>query len=101
MRKCVISNVISAASFSCAAMELEAKQIEVLEQFCLLAKSARGRGLVDLIGRATADPNLFAFGELLDVAQIKEVGFDPVWDLSILDSRILCSAFNDFDVSQS
>lgn len=54
-------------------MEVESRQIEVLEQFCLLAKSARGRGLVELISTATADPNLFAFGELLDCPQIKDL----------------------------
>eukprot|EP00475_Leptophrys_vorax_P000802 TRINITY_DN10438_c0_g1_i1.p1 TRINITY_DN10438_c0_g1~~TRINITY_DN10438_c0_g1_i1.p1 ORF type:complete len:264 (+),score=3.70 TRINITY_DN10438_c0_g1_i1:224-1015(+) len=54
-------------------MEVESRQMESLEQFCLLAKSARGRGLVELVTRATSDPNLFAFGELLDVPQIKEL----------------------------
>ena len=92
MPKCVIYIFMRVAIFPSAAMELEAKQIEVLEQFCLLAKSARGRGLVDLIARATADPNLFAFGELLDVAQIKEVVFYP-------ESRILFSSY-DFEVSR-
>jgi len=53
-------------------MEVESRQCDILEQFVLLAKSARGRGLVQLIETATADPNLFAFGELLDAPHIKE-----------------------------
>lgn len=54
-------------------MELEARQVELLEQFCLLAKSTRGRGTAELVSQATAEPGLFAFGELLDVPQIKEL----------------------------
>ncbi|CAI5469886.1 unnamed protein product [Closterium sp. Yama58-4] len=54
-------------------MELEARQMECLEQYLLLAKSARGRALVELVTKATSDPNLFAFGELLNVPQIKEL----------------------------
>eukprot|EP00897_Mesotaenium_endlicherianum_P000920 jgi/Mesen1/10829/ME000093S10347 len=54
-------------------MELEIRQVELLEQFCLLAKSTRGRGLAELISQATSEPNLFAFGELLDVPQIQEL----------------------------
>jgi hypothetical protein len=45
-----------------------------MEQYLLLAKGARGRALVDLIQKVTADPVVFAFGELLDVPSIKEVG---------------------------
>ena len=54
-------------------MELESRQSELLEQFCLLAKSTRGRGTVELISQATAEPGLFAYEELLDVQQIKDV----------------------------
>ena len=44
-----------------------------MQQYLLLAKSARGRALCDLISKATAEPGLFAFGELLDVPSIAEV----------------------------
>jgi COP9 signalosome complex subunit 7 len=44
-----------------------------IEQYLLLAKGARGRALADLIQRATAEPGLFAFGELLEVEGVKEV----------------------------
>eukprot|EP00899_Mesostigma_viride_P003813 jgi/Mesvir1/13432/Mv16505-RA.1 len=54
-------------------MDVEAKQSEVLEQFCLLAKGAKGRALVQLIHEATSHPDLFAFGELLDVPSIAEL----------------------------
>ena len=43
------------------------------QQWVLLAKGARGRGVVDLICRATSDPAVFAFGELLDVPSVSEV----------------------------
>lgn len=54
-------------------MEAETKQVDILEQFCLLAKSARGKALVQLIETATSEPNLFAFGELLEAPHIKEM----------------------------
>lgn len=50
-------------------MDGEAK----VEQYCLLAKSAKGLALVDLIKRATSEPGLFAFGELLDTPTVAEV----------------------------
>jgi hypothetical protein len=44
-----------------------------VQQFLLLAKSVRGRALCELINKATAEPGLFAFGELLDMPNIAEV----------------------------
>ena len=44
-----------------------------IEQYCLLAKGARGLALVDLIRNATGEPSLFAFGEILDVESVKGV----------------------------
>uniref|UniRef100_A0A061RVR6 COP9 signalosome complex subunit 7 n=1 Tax=Tetraselmis sp. GSL018 TaxID=582737 RepID=A0A061RVR6_9CHLO len=46
---------------------------EKIEQYCILAKGARGRALVDLIQKATAEPSLFVFGELLDVESVREL----------------------------
>ena len=44
-----------------------------IEQFCLLAKSAKGLALVDLIKRAIAEPGMFGFGELMHMDNVKEV----------------------------
>lgn len=44
-----------------------------VEPFLLLAKSARGAGAAKLIEEATGAPGVFVFGELLDVASIKDV----------------------------
>ena len=44
-----------------------------LEQFVLLAKSAKGAAVVELINQALAAPGVFVFGELLEMASIKEV----------------------------
>ena len=44
-----------------------------MEQYLLLAKRAKGRALVDLIQKATAEPGIFAFAELLDLPNVKEV----------------------------
>ena len=44
-----------------------------MEQYLLLAKRAKGRALVDLIQKASAEPGIFAFAELLDLPNVKEV----------------------------
>ena len=44
-----------------------------MEQYCLLAKGARGLALADLIQRVTSDPQIFAYGELLSMPHIQEV----------------------------
>lgn len=44
-----------------------------LQPYLLLAKGARGRALADLIVKATSEPGLFAFAELLDLPQVQEV----------------------------
>ena len=44
-----------------------------LEQYVLLAKGLRGLALRDLIAKATAEPGLFTFGELLCLPAVQEV----------------------------
>ena len=44
-----------------------------LEQFVLLAKSAKGAAVVELINQALAAPGVFVFGELLEMSSVKEV----------------------------
>jgi COP9 signalosome complex subunit 7 len=55
------------------AMEVEQKQADLVQQFVLLAGSARGRAAVELITHATSHPQLFAFSELLSSPHIAEV----------------------------
>ena len=43
------------------------------EQFMLLAKSAKGLALVDMINKCTAEPGLYTFGELLSLPAVQEV----------------------------
>jgi hypothetical protein len=50
-------------------MDAEAK----LQQYLLLGKSAKGRSMCELITKATAEPGLFTFGELLDLPTVQEV----------------------------
>lgn len=47
-----------------------------LEEYCLLAKGSKGRKLADVVQRAISDPVLFAFGELLAVPSVHQVGVD-------------------------
>jgi hypothetical protein len=44
------------------------------QQFLILAKSTRGRALCELISKATAEPGIFTFGELLSQPNVQEVG---------------------------
>jgi COP9 signalosome complex subunit 7 len=57
-------------------MEVEGRQVALLEQFVLLAKNVRGRGAAEIVKQATCEPGLFAFGELLDMPSIQEVRSD-------------------------
>jgi COP9 signalosome complex subunit 7 len=51
------------------------------EQFLLLAKNAKGLALVDLITKATAEPGLFTFGEILSLPGVQEVS---PWTRSVM-----------------
>mmetsp|Transcript_7131 Transcript_7131/g.15602 ORF Transcript_7131/g.15602 Transcript_7131/m.15602 type:complete len:269 (+) Transcript_7131:95-901(+) len=44
-----------------------------IQQYLLLAKGARGRAAADLISKATSEPGLFAFGELLATPALAEI----------------------------
>lgn len=44
-----------------------------LEQFVLLAKSAKGAAAVELVKQALEAPGVYVFGELLDMPNIVEV----------------------------
>lgn len=48
-----------------------------IEQYVLLAKGLRGLALCDLINKATGEPGLFVFGELLALPAMKEVSPGP------------------------
>lgn len=45
------------------------------EQFLLLAKSAKGAALATLIHQVLEAPGVYVFGELLDMPNVREVGF--------------------------
>ena len=47
--------------------------INPLEQFVLLAKTAKGAAAVSLIKQALEAPGVYVFGELLDMPNIQEV----------------------------
>jgi hypothetical protein len=43
------------------------------QEFLILGKSAKGRALCELISRATAEPGIHTFGELLCMPNVQEV----------------------------
>jgi hypothetical protein len=76
-------------------MEVEQKQADLVQQFVLLAGSARGRAAVELITHATSHPQLFAFSELLSAPHIAEVGSTAsVLQLCSTRTRILMHGAN-------
>lgn len=44
-----------------------------LEQFVLLAKTAKGAAALELVKQALEAPGVYVFGELLDMPNVKEV----------------------------
>ena len=49
------------------------KQSNPLEQFVLLAKTAKGAAAVELVRQALEAPHVYVFGELLDMPNMQEV----------------------------
>lgn len=48
-------------------------QAAKLEPFLLLSKNARGMAAADVVQKATSEPGIFAFGELMDVPGINQL----------------------------
>lgn len=44
-----------------------------LEGYVLMAKGMRGRAAAEIVQKATADPYVLAFSELLDLKSVQEV----------------------------
>eukprot|EP00798_Chlamydomonas_sp_ICE-L_P011183 gene11183-18797_t len=44
-----------------------------LHQYLLLSKGARGRAVAEIINKATSEPGILSFGELLDVPSVQEI----------------------------
>jgi COP9 signalosome complex subunit 7 len=51
---------------------MSADESAKIEQWLALAKGARGRAIADLIAKATAEPGLFGYAELLAAPSIQE-----------------------------
>ena len=45
------------------------------QEFLILGKSAKGRALCELISRATAEPGIHTFGELLCLPNVQDVSW--------------------------
>ena len=56
---------------------VEDRSASALQQFTLLAKSAKGPACASLIGQVLDHPSIYVFGELLETASIQEVCPDP------------------------
>ena len=64
-----------------------------LEQFLLLAKSAKGAAAAELIKQVTEAPGVYVFGELLDMPSIKEVSY-----FSLFSSKVYFEFVTNADV---
>jgi len=71
-----------------------------IQQFLLLGKNARGRSCAEIIAKATSEPGLFAFGELLDMPNVQELrGSDLAQHLTLLE--LFCyGTFEDYKAAQ-
>ncbi|XP_056161717.1 COP9 signalosome complex subunit 7 isoform X2 [Syzygium oleosum] len=54
-------------------MDIEQKQVELIDYFVKQASSLKGPALSPLIAEATSNPNLFAFSEILSVPSVLEL----------------------------
>ena len=58
-------------------VEGDAAGASALQQFTLLAKSAKGAACASLISQALDHPSIYVFGELLDTDSVKQVRWAP------------------------
>lgn len=66
-------------------MSAELAEGTSLQPFCLIAKSAKGKGCTAVIEQALQAPNVFVFGELLDMPNVKQLeGTDNKAHLELL-----------------
>lgn len=54
-------------------MDIEQKQVELIDHFVKQASALKGPALSPLIAEATSNPNLFAFSEILSVPNVLEL----------------------------
>ena len=47
--------------------------VNPLEQFILLAKSARGAAIIQLVNQVLETPGIYVFGELLQMPNVQQV----------------------------
>jgi hypothetical protein len=59
-----------------------AQQNEKIEQYQALMKGCKGGGLRDMVGKALAEPGLFAFGELVAMPNLQQVRDRAQFDLA-------------------
>ena len=66
-------------SSSCTDKMTEKTSSNPLEQFVLLAKTAKGTAAVELIKQALEVPGVYVFGELLDMPNVRDVSIHYVY----------------------
>ena len=52
----------------------------MMEQFCILAKTQKGKACVAVVQQVLSHRNIYNFGELLDVASIRQLNTMTVCD---------------------
>lgn len=52
---------------------IELTEGSALQQYCVLAKSSKGKAVTALIQQVISAPNVFVFGELIDMPNVKQV----------------------------
>ncbi|CAH1774063.1 unnamed protein product, partial [Owenia fusiformis] len=68
----------------------------LLEQFVLLAKSAKGAAAVDLVKQVLETPGVYVFGELLDMPNIQQLSEGPNQNIVNLLNIFAYGVYNDY-----
>lgn len=72
-----------------------------LEQYVLLAKSAKGAAAVELVKQVLEAPGVYVFGELLDMANIQELANGPINKYFRLLNLFAYGTYSDYKQNQS
>lgn len=72
-----------------------------LEQFILLAKTAKGAAAMELIRQALETPGIYVFGELLEMPNIKELASGPHSSYYNLLNLFAYGTYNDYKAKKN
>lgn len=79
--------------FTAASIMTTEKAANPVEPFLLLLKDAKGAGAASVLNQAMGAPNVYVFGEFLDLPNVQEVDFCSLSDTEITKTVFLFMSF--------